>query len=295
MVSDQHQEYQTGAPMSAAEANDEQGRLWNGDAGHAWVDAQPALDSMFKPIEQLLIEAVTARAPRTLLDVGCGTGATTLAAARSLGAPGACTGIDISAPMIAVARARAEQESLPVHFTVADAETHAFAPARFDAIMSRFGVMFFGDPVRAFTNLRRAARNDAELRFVAWRSADENPFMTTAERAAAPLLPNLPARKAGGPGQFAFADDREVRKILTSAGWSAIDCRQLDVACALPEQDLMMYLTRLGPVGRALDEVSSEDARRRIGETVRRAFDSYVQRDEVHFNAACWMVAAAAR
>jgi SAM-dependent methyltransferase len=248
---------------------------------------------MFKPIEDLLIDAVTARAPRSLLDVGCGTGATTLAAARRLGPSSACTGIDISGPMIATARGRAERESLLVRFIVADAETHTFEPAGLDAIMSRFGVMFFGDPVRAFANLKRSARNDAELRFIAWRSADQNPFMTTAERAAAPLLPNLPPRKAGGPGQFAFGDEGKVRTILTSAGWSSIECRPIDVTCVLPEQELMMYLTRLGPVGRALGEVDNGDLRKRIVETVRNAFDPYVQGGEARFNAACWMITAA--
>ena len=141
-----------------------------------------------------------------VLDVGCGTGSTTLAVARRLGAKGRCIGIDISEPMIAAARARAEREGTPASFIRADAQTHAFEPASFDMIISRFGVMFFDDSVRAFANLRRAAKQTPSLRFIAWRSAAENPFMTTAERAAAPLLPNLPARRPDAPGQFAFAD-----------------------------------------------------------------------------------------
>ena len=153
-----------------------------------------------------------------VLDVGCGTGSTTLAVARRLGAKGRCIGIDISEPMIAAARARAEREGTPASFIRADAQTHAFEPASFDMIISRFGVMFFDDSVRAFANLRRAARDDAELRFIAWRSAAENPFMTTAERAAAPLLPNLPARRPDAPGQFAFADRRRVYSILEESG-----------------------------------------------------------------------------
>ena len=108
--------------------------------------------------------------------------------------------------MIAAARARAERERTPADFVCADAEVHAFEPASFDTIISRFGVMFFDDPVRAFANLRRAARDDARVRCIAWRSAADNPFMTTAERAAAPLLPTLPARRPDAPGQFAFAN-----------------------------------------------------------------------------------------
>src|SRR5437868_4467166 len=181
--------------------------LWNGRAGRAWVDAQQVLDQMFKPLEDRLVEAVRAGSGQRVLDVGCGTGSTTLAVARQLGAEGHCIGIDISEPMIAAARARAEREiDTRASFIRADAQTQAFEPASFDMIISRFGVMFFDDAVGAFANLRRAARDGAELRFVAWRSAAENPFMTTAERAAAPMLPNLPARRADAPGQFAFAD-----------------------------------------------------------------------------------------
>jgi hypothetical protein len=96
--------------------------------------------------------------------------------------------------------------------------------------------MFFDDPVRAFANLRRAARDDAELRFIAWRSAAENPFMTTAERAAAPLLPNLPARPPDAPGQFAFADRRRVHAVLEDSGWTEIDIRPIDVPRTLSER-----------------------------------------------------------
>ena len=125
------------------QTDDEQTKLWNGLAGRAWVEAQELLDSMFKPLEDLLVEAVFAGSGRQVLDVGCGTGSTTLTVARRLGAEGRCVGIDISEPMITAARARAARESTPASFLRANAPTHAFAPARFDMIMSRFGVMFF--------------------------------------------------------------------------------------------------------------------------------------------------------
>jgi len=272
----------------------EQTALWNGRAGHAWVEAQEFLDQMFKPFEGLLVEAVSAGSGSRVLDVGCGTGSTTLAVARLLGTKGRCTGIDISDPMIAAARVRAERESTPTNFIRADAQTHAFEPASFDMIISRFGVMFFDDPVRAFANLRRAARDDAELRFIAWRSAAENPFMTTAERAAAPLLPNLPARRPDAPGQFAFADQRRVTPILEESGWAGIDIRPIDIACTLPEKALVRYLTSLGPVGLILQE-ADDRTRTQVVETVRAAFDPYVHRAEVRFTTACWMVSARAR
>jgi SAM-dependent methyltransferase len=269
----------------------EQSKLWNGASGRAWVDAQEVLDRVFSPFEALLGDAVTATSPHVVLDVGCGTGATTLAVARRLGSNGSCIGIDISQPMTTLAKARAERERLPARFICADAQTYAFEPASVDAIMSRFGVMFFDDPVRAFANLRQAGRAGTQLRVIAWRTAADNPFMTTAERAAAPLLPNLPPRRADAPGQFAFGHADRVRGILEQSGWADIDIQPIDVACTLPESELRGYLTRLGPVGVALQD-ADDATRSRVFETVRAAFDPYVHGADVRFTAACWMIGA---
>lgn len=271
--------------------NDEQVVAWNGPSGHAWVESQVLLDRILEPMAELLLRAVPEGSALRILDVGCGTGATTLGFARRVGVEGRCVGVDISQPMIDAARARAEREGVPASFLVADAQTHAFEPASFDRIVSRFGVMFFDDPVTAFSNLRRAATKDGELRFVAWRSPADNPFMTTAERAAAPLLPNLPPRRPDGPGQFAFADDMRVRSILEQAGWTAIDIQPIDLGCSFPERDLVRYVTRLGPLGRALDE-ADEATRTSIIAKVRTAFDPFVQGNEVRFTSASWQVVA---
>jgi SAM-dependent methyltransferase len=273
--------------------DDEQAALWNGVAGRAWVEAQDLLDQMFKPFEELLVESVIAQSAARVLDVGCGTGSTTLAVARSLGAKSRCTGIDISQPMIVAAQARADRECAQATFIHDDAQIHAFEPASFDAIISRFGVMFFDDFLRAFTNLRHAARDGAYLGFIAWRGAAENPFMTTAERAAASLLTNIPARRADAPGQFAFADQSRVLRILKQSGWAQIDIKPIDIVCTFPERELVPYLTRLGPLGRILDQTEAQ-IRNQVIETVRTAFDPYVHGSEVRFAAACWAVSARA-
>jgi SAM-dependent methyltransferase len=274
-------------------AGDDQEKLWNEVGGPAWVEAQELLDGMFRPFEKLLVAAVSDACASRILDVGCGAGSTTLGVAKVLGAQGHCVGIDISEPMIAAARAHAEREGSPASFIRGNAQNHAFEPAGFDMVISRFGVMFFDDPIRAFANLRRAASDDATLRFIVWRRAEDNPFMTTAERAAAPLLPNIPIRQRGGPGQFAFADQRRVRSILEESGWDDIDIQPIDVRCTLPEKDLAGYLARLGPLGRVLHD-ADEQTRTQVIEAVRPAFDRYVQGTDVHFTAACWTVGARA-
>ena len=277
--------------MQDTQTNAEQSLLWNGTSGYAWVEEQALLDHILRPFETLLVEAVSARSATHVLDVGCGTGGTTLAVAHMLGTKGRSIGVDISAPMIAVARTRAEREGATAEFLHADAQTHAFARASADMIISRFGVMFFDDPIAAFANLRRAATDDAALHFFAWRRPADNPFMTTAERAAKPLLPDMPSREPDAPGQFALADPDRIGRILAESGWADIDIRPVDVRCAFPETEMIRYFTRLGPLARVLPQVD-ERTRREVVETVRAAFDPYVHGGEVRFDAACWVVGA---
>lgn len=272
--------------------NEEQYRLWNGPAGAAWVEAQASLDRLFLPFQELLVDTLAPEAAR-VLDVGCGTGATTLAVARHGARDSRALGVDVSAPMIALARERAGRERSGAQFLAADAQEHDFVPAQFDAVISRFGVMFFDDPARAFTKLRHATRAGGQLHCIAFRAAAENPFMTTAERAAAHLLPDLPPRVHDAPGQFAFADDARVRRILEQGGWRSIDIRPIDVTCVMPESELIGYLTRLGPVGLALKH-AGEAARDEVIRTVRAAFDPYVWAGRVQFVAACWSIRAQA-
>lgn len=277
--------------MQGEKANRDQDQRWNGPAGRAWVELQVQLDDMLAPFERLLVDAACEQRPRSVLDIGCGTGATTLAIARRLGAGAACTGVDISQPMVALARTRAAQQALDVDFIEADAQTWPFADASFDMIVSRMGVMFFDDPVRAFANLRRAATAGGALRFVAWRSADENPFMTTAERAAAPLLPALPPRRPDEPGQFGLADSALISRILEQAGWEDIAIAPADAQCTLPAHELLRYATMLGPVGQLLQK-ESEDRRDAVVAAMREAFQPFIHGDEARFPAACWMVGA---
>jgi SAM-dependent methyltransferase len=268
----------------------EQRQRWNGAAGQAWVASQALLDRLYGPLAEGLADLAAARRPDQLVDIGCGTGSTTVTIAHRLGPKAACLGVDISEPMVAAARARAERQGVAATFICADAQTYPFGPASVDLIVSRFGVMFFQDPVEAFANLRRAAREGAELHMIVWRGAADNPFMTVAERAAALLLP-LPERQPDTPGQFAFANEQRVGGILRGSGWRGVEFRPLDTACAMPESELVGYFTRFGPVGMALQN-ADERTRAQVIDAVRPAFDRYVHGDEVRFTAACWMVSA---
>jgi SAM-dependent methyltransferase len=283
-------------PIVAAtrQQDEDQARRWKGSAGCAWVEAQQMLDRTLQPFEDLLVAEVAASGAKRVLDVGCGTGSTTRAAARTLGAGSVAVGIDISDQMIDAARMLAGQEGSHATFVCGDAQKHAFGAQKFDLIISRFGVMFFENSAQAFANLRSAAADGCSLRSIVWRSPAENPFMTAAERAAAPLLPNLQPRRPDAPGQFGFADERRVRSILQDSGWSEIDIRRIDVTCTLPEKELTRYGTRFGPVGIALQEAEAQ-TRAQVAATVRAAFDPYVHGSEARFTAACWLMLATSR
>jgi SAM-dependent methyltransferase len=270
---------------------DQQAEFWNGVGGDAWVDMQPVLDTMFAGLADMLAKTAAERGARRVLDVGCGVGATTVAIARRLGEASEVTGVDISAPMVEAAKERVAFDDHTPRFLLADAATHTFEKGEFDLLVSRFGVMFFDDPVAAFTRLRDAIAPGGGLRFVCWRTPEENPFMTAGARAVADLVPNMPAREPGAPGPFAFAAEGRAAEILAEAGWGAVEARPIDFPCAFPESELLRYLARIGPVGQALREV--DDAMRNEAlRLARAAYEPFVTGDEVRFTARCWTVAA---
>lgn len=279
--------------MEKPASNREQAANWNEGSGRTWVAMQPMLDAMFAPLLPVLVEASAPQAGDCVLDIGCGAGATTFALARRPEVS-ACLGADISAPLVERARERAAEFGLSnVDFCIADAQTHAFEASSFDVATSRFGVMFFDDPVAAFANIRRALRKDGRLAVLAWRSPRDNPFMTAAARAARPYLPDLPRFEPNAPGQFGFADDAYVREILDGSGWGAVHIDPVDVECAMPTTDLEPYIMNMGPVGAALRN-GDPAQRETVAAVVRAAFDPFVAGDEVHFPIACWLVRATA-
>src|SRR5882672_4013246 len=202
------------------EVNRAQIDYWNHAGASRWVAHQERLDRSFQPID-VAVQARAAAAPdEHVVDVGCGCGGSTLALAERVGPRGSVLGVDVSAPMLARARERAA--SLPwVGFTEADATTHRFEPDA-DLLYSRFGVMFFDDPARAFANLRAALRNSGRMCFVCWRSPAENPWFTVPVAAAERVLGPLPPLPPNAPSPFALADQERVHALLTSAGFRAV-------------------------------------------------------------------------
>ena len=280
--------------MMETTANAAQADYWNALAGQTWARFQAQLDRQIDPLGREAIRVLAPRAGERILDIGCGCGQTTMELAALAGAAGYVKGADISAPMLEIARARPVPAGAvaPV-FEQADAQVARFGDGAFDAAFSRFGVMFFADPVAAFANIRKALRTGGRLAFVCWRPFAENVWMRAPQEAAAPFMPESPPADPTAPGPFAFADARRLRGILDNAGFGDIAIEKFD--CLIGGGDLEQSLElslRVGPLGGALRE--HPELVSKVSDAVKAALAGYMTPQGVMMPAAAWIVRAQA-
>jgi SAM-dependent methyltransferase len=280
-----------------AEGNAAQIAYWNDRAAATWTALQEQLDALFVPITALALEAAAPAAGEAVIDVGCGCGATVLALAGRVGPDGSVLGLDVSEPMAARAAKRIGDAGLGnAQVLVTDASTHAFAE-KADLLFSRFGVMFFADPVAAFANLRSGMRPGGRLLCAVWRPMAENSWFSVPLTAAMPLLPPQPPAEPHAPGPFAFADPDRVRGILSAAGWTdfAVEKHDVGMRVAGPGQleEATGFSTRLGPLARMLAEEAPE-VRARVHDAVKAALAPHDGPDGVMLGGAIWLVSARA-
>jgi SAM-dependent methyltransferase len=213
-------------------------------------------------------------------------------AAKAVGPEGAVTGLDISRPLLALARQRAEGIA-NLSFIEADASVHGFKP-EFDLLLSRFGVMFFDDPLAAFANIRKAAAPGGRLAFVCWRALGENEYAAMPFDIAKPLMPPLPPANPHAPGPFALSDPDRLRGILADAGYLNIELDKLDGVMrmgATPEQ-AGIQATSLGPTARSL-ALFDDEVRAKVLAAVTDRFRSYPTIEgQITCRIACWLVTA---
>lgn len=201
-------------------ANQQQSEAWNGPESAHYVDQADRYDRQLAPVTDALLERAGLEPWHQVLDVGSGSGVTTLAAAQ---VAARVVGVDISEPLTRVARERARGVG-NVGFLVADAQTHRFEAAAFDVVISQFGLMFFDEPATAFANLRHALADGGRIVFTAWRCLGDNEWLAPVARAVAQHaeVPDLGGLANGG-GMFAMRDDREIADLLGSTGFADID------------------------------------------------------------------------
>jgi SAM-dependent methyltransferase len=269
---------------------------WNDEAGPRWVAMQERMDAMLAPLLQVALDHARPVPGETVLDIGCGCGATLLELAARVSPDGRVLGVDISAPMLDRARARVRDTLLTnVRLTRSDAATHAFEPGAFDLAFSRFGVMFFDDPPAAFANIRSALATAGRLVFVCWAPPQDNLWLTVPLAAARPHLPAQPEGDPNAPGPFAFADSGRVRGILLSAGYSAVDIARHDTVmriCGPGETEAAArFAAESGPVARVLATAGPEQ-RAAAEQAIAAEFRRLEGPDGVALPGSVWLVSA---
>jgi SAM-dependent methyltransferase len=281
--------------MTPAQVYDEEQRVrWNGSDGEYWTAQQEQLDRTLAPISDALLQFAAPVSGSTVNDVGCGCGATTIELARAVGAHGRVIGLDLSEPMLAVAKERLR--GFPnTRFVAGDAASMPLRGTGAELMVSRFGVMFFGDPVAAFANLRTGMAPGGRVRFACWRSVGENPWLQVPLHAVYEHAPRLPKPEAEEPGPFAFADMERVTRILTAAGFTAPSFAALDVEMDLVAggtlEDAVRQSSEMGPSKRAL-EGQPEEIRAAAVESIRKALTPFAKPGGVRLAGGVWLVAA---
>jgi ubiquinone/menaquinone biosynthesis C-methylase UbiE len=276
--------------------NADQIAYWNGPNGQRWTDRQASQDVLLAGVAQLLIDRIGPKAGDRIVDIGCGCGATSIALAERVAPDGFVLGVDISAPMLARARQLAPK-TLPLDFKQADATVYPFAPQTFDLLISRFGVMFFAEPVLSFTNLKRALRPGGRVVFACWREPKENPWMMAPLQAVYRHVPRLPQVGPEDPGPFAFASEERVTRILREAGYADIALEacniSLDIAIGRGLEAATDAALEIGPSARALEGHPAE-IRSAARASVRELLVPYVRGQTVLLAGAVWIVTARA-
>ena len=272
--------------------NQAQINYWNGAQGERWAKYQAEMDRTLADSAEAAMKLADPQLGERVLDIGCGAGATSLLLAEAIGPGGAVTGVDVSQPMLKLARTRAHAKN--IQFLEADAAVYPFQ-REFDLIFSRFGVMFFADPVAAFANIHKAAGEDSRLAFICWRAVTENEWASLPYGIAKPFLPEQPVVDPTAPGPFAFADANRLRGILEKAGFSAVRIEPFQGYMNLghaPAEAAFQSTSLMGPTSRALRNADDTIRARVMGAITDAMARIETGGGEIRLGTACWLVSA---
>jgi SAM-dependent methyltransferase len=281
-------------------SNAEQIKYWNGDAGKRWAQEDDTMAQLLRSISEALVAHAQIGACRTALDIGCGGGSQSVMLAEELGAGARVVGVDISQPMLAVARDKAAvagAELADMDFLQADAATHAFSPAEFDLVFSRFGVMFFDDPVSAFRNIHQALQTDGRLAFCCWQPVKANDWTRLPLQAALQHVPAPAPADPDAPGPFAFSDPERVRSILQDSGFHEVVIEPYSTALRFGRASSLSQSVRelamIGPVSRLLVD-QDQSVLERVFEAMEEVLSPHYEEGALSLTGAVWFVTAKA-
>jgi SAM-dependent methyltransferase len=272
--------------------NVEMAAAWDGAEGAGWARDWDHYDQGMRRYHERLLDAAAPTEGERVVDIGCGNGATTRAAARSTPG-GEAFGVDLSSQMIDRARSLAEAEGLAnARFEVGDAQAFPFATGAHDLAVSRFGAMFFADPHAAFTNIARTLRPGGRLALVAWQGLEENEWVRAIREALA-VGRQLPSPPAGAPGPFGLADPDRVQTLLDGAGFEGVDVAALREPfwVGTDAADAFGFVRDTGPVRGLLEGLEPDDQERGL-DRLRASIAAHATDDGVNFGSAAWLVTA---
>ncbi|MGJ5179390.1 class I SAM-dependent methyltransferase [Bradyrhizobium oligotrophicum] len=274
--------------------NAEQIAFWNGAGGARWVARRAELDAMLAPVQEALLERAAIQPGERVLDIGCGCGATMIAAAEKVGAGGSVLGLDVSAAMLTAAHEAAPADA-PVSFVQGDAMVHHFKAASADVVLSRLGVMYFADPVRAVLNIRNALRSEGRVAFACWGELRDNPWALEPLQAAYEHVPKLPGLRPHAPDDFAFGSAEWIETVMTEAGLRRIRLERCDVSLDLAAgaglDGAVQTALAIGPAGRAVADQPAEAVERATA-AMKKALARYAKGQDVVVPGSFWAVTA---
>jgi len=278
--------------MSNFDKNSEAQLYWNEDGGNKWAENIDIVESVLVPMGDTLLERIAVKNGEHVLDVGCGGGLTSIKLAEQVGGNGSVLGVDVSGPILRIANNRGTGIS-NLEFQHCDAASGDLGKDRYDLITSRFGAMFFDDPIMAFTNLHKALKTTGRLIFLCWRSVPENPWLGEPAAAAFEIMPP-PEEKPDptAPGPFSLADPEHLKNILDSAGFNNINLESVDKDMPMGDvESAVSFLLKLGPAADAVKDATKEDEGK-VADAIRKVLEKYNTPDGVVTPAATWIVSA---
>jgi len=280
--------------------NTDMHEFWSGHGGLKWLRFQEILKKGLSVFGQKAIIAASIDAGNRVLDIGCGCGDTTFDIARLVGKYGHVHGVDISNLILNEVsnsgQCRDEKRYLHnLSFECADVQSHQFEPNIFDVAYSRFGVMFFSNPIAAFTNIRQTLQPDGRLVFICWQSITTNQWVSLALDVVANHISLPPPSNTKEPDAFSFGDPKRVQKILEVAGFIDISIQnyetQFNIGADIDEA--VTFLTHMGPASCVIESLEFSSATR--GHIITDLFEAiapYETEDGVNLGAATWIVTA---
>ncbi len=274
--------------------NQDQKEFWNEKKGEIWVSLENNINKMLGPLGDHAIKILEPRDGEKIIDVGCGTGSTSQTLSNLVGETGLVTGIDISKPILDFAIEKAKINKINnLNFVLADAQNFHFLSKNYDAVFSRFGIMFFEDPIIAFENIRNSLKDNGRLTFICWRNREKNDWINLSSNIASQFLELPPKTNPKEPGPFALEDNGYIEEILIKSGWKNITIKNHNQNIIVGEtlKTTADFLSRMGPMSVPFEN-ANEYTQRKVIEALQECYSNYETSKGVGFHFSTWIVSA---